>query len=484
VISVVSYAVRSPIELNIFNKRRRLKMSKLALNGGTPVRSAADKPLEEPWPETRPEDFEAVKRVFDSGEFLGIHHPEIEALEKELSEYFGVEYCLAMANGTSSLHAAVAAAGCQPGDEVIVPALTFLASASAVLHHVCIPVFADIDPNTFNIDPKSVESKITNRTRAIMAVDLHGLPADYDELRKIADKHNLVIIEDAAHAMGAVYKGRKAGNLADVAGTSLMPVKQLATCGEGGIFFTNRADFYNRASMVRSFGEVIQKGKARAYNAFTLGWNYRINPVQAAYLRSQLKRLDHYTELFSTNGNYLSDGLRELPGIIPPYIPEGSTHVYHMHRIKFDPVKAGLDVHPGRFAKAVEEAMAAEGLTLRLYQNAPIPGQAMFRLKEGFGNGIPWSLTGANDINYDVEDYPVTLEVLETTRCIGKNGSAGTWYFRNRDTMDLYLEGFRKLWDNLDELAAYANRMEYKPPWSILAPSTRGTWVVVSPTKQ
>jgi dTDP-4-amino-4,6-dideoxygalactose transaminase len=378
----------------------------------------------------------------------------------------------------------VAASGCQPGDEVIVPALTFLASASAVLHHVCIPVFADIDPDTFNIDPKSVESKITDRTRAIMAVDLHGLPADYASLREIADRHHLTIIEDAAHAMGALYHGKKAGTLADVAGTSLMPVKQLATCGEGGIFFTDKAEFYNRASMVRSFGEIIQKDKARAYNAYTLGWNYRMNPIMAAYLRSQLKRLDIHTEQFMSNGLHLSAGLLELPGIIPPYVPEGSTHVYHMFRFKLDPQAAGLDVDPGRFAKAVEDAMAAEGATLRLYQNAPIPGQAMFRTKEGFGKGIPWTLPGANEINYDVEDYPVTLKVLETTRCIGKNGSAGPWYFRSRHTMDVYLEAFRKLWEHLDELAVYAKSMDYKAPWSILAPSTRGTWVVLTPTQE
>ena len=459
-------------------------MSKLALFGGTPIFTPKDKPLEDLWPETRPEDMEAVQKVFESGQFLGIHHPEIEALEKEIADYFDVDYVLAMGSGTASLHAAVAAAGVKPGDEVIVPALTFLASASAILHHVCIPVFADIDPNTFNIDPSSAESKITNRTRAIMAVDLHGLPADYDALRKIADKHNLVIIEDAAHATGATYKGKKAGGLADVAGTSLMPVKQLATCGEGGIFFTDRADYYNRASMVRSFGEVIQKDKPRAYNAYTLGWNYRINPIQAAYVRNQLKRLDYYIGQFIANGSYLSEGLGKLPGIIPPYVPEGSTHVYHMYRMKFNPKAAGLDISAGRFARTVDDAMEAEGMPLRLYQNAPIPGQAMFRLKEGFGDGVPWSLPGTNPINYDVEDYPVTLEVLETTRCIGKNGSAGPWYFRNRQTMDLYLEAFNKIWENLDELASYSQKVDYTPPWTTLAPSTRGTWVVVAPNSQ
>lgn len=454
-------------------------MSKLALLGGAPIRSS-EKPLEDQWPQTLPEDMQAVQQVFESGQFVGLHNAVVENLEEEFAAYIGSQYGLALGTGTASLHACVAAAGCQPGDEIIVPALTFLASASAVLHQVCIPVFADIDPRTFNIDPASVEEKITPRTRAVMAVDLHGLPADYDALRAVARKHNLVIIGDAAHAMGAEYKGRKVGSLADVTGTSIMPVKQFPTCGEGGMFTTDQIDFYNRASLVRMFGEVIQKDTARAYNAYTLGWNYRMNPVQAAYARSQLKRLDKNSALFSANGAYLSQGLAGLPGILPPYIPPGSTHVYHMYRMRFDPQAAGLDLSAGRFTKAVEDAMAAEGLPLRLYQNAPVPGQMMFRLKEGFGNGVPWSLPGARDVTYDIEEYPVTLEVLETTRCIGKAGSSGPNYFLNRATMDLYLDGFRKVWENLPELARYANKMEYQPPWAILAPSTRGNWTVLT----
>ncbi|MCK4898004.1 MAG: aminotransferase class I/II-fold pyridoxal phosphate-dependent enzyme, partial [Anaerolineales bacterium] len=248
-------------------------MSKLALFGG-PQLLPSDFALEDPWPETLPEDLEVVQRVFESGEFTGLHNEQVAALEKEFATYTGARYALALGTGTASLHAAVAAAGCQPGDEVIVPALTFLASATAVLHHITIPVFADIDPRTYNIDPASVEEKISPRTRAIMAVDMHGLPADYDALRTIAKKHNLVLLGDAAHAVGAYYKGLKVGNLADITGTSIMPAKQLATCGEGGLFTTNQIDHYNRASMVRMFGEVIRKGEERAYNAYTLGWNY------------------------------------------------------------------------------------------------------------------------------------------------------------------------------------------------------------------
>ena len=131
----------------------------------------------------------------------------------------------------------------------------------------------------------------------------------------------------------------------------------------------------------------------------------------------------------------------------------------------------------------VPRGLAAENLPLRFYQNAPVPGQAIFRRKEGYGRGVPWSLPWANEVQYDIEDYPVTLEVLEATRCIGRSGSSGPWYFRNQKTMDLYLEGFRKVWENLDELAAYAVGMDYQPPWSILAPSTVGTWVEVSPSR-
>lgn len=455
-------------------------MSQLALFGGKPLFNP-DQLREDPWPETLPQDMAAVQEVFSSGAFTGLHNEQVEKLEGEYASYTGAKYALALGTGTASLHAAVAAAGCKPGDEVIVPALTFLASASAVLHHVSIPVFADIDPQTYNIDPSSVEEKISPRTRAIMAVDMHGLPADYETLYEVARKHDLVLIADAAHAVGAEYQGKKVGNLADITGTSIMPAKQLATCGEGGLFTTNDANFYNRASMVRLFGEVIKPGEERAYNAYTLGWNYRLNPIQAAYGRSQLERLPSYSRTFSENGNFLASKLRQLPGIIPPYIPNGSTHVYHMFRIRFDPSELGYDVHYGRFTHAVDQAMLAEGLPLRFYQYLPVPGQMVFRLKQGFGDGVPWTLPGAHSVKYDIEDYPITLDVLENTRCIGRSGTSGPNYFRNRMTMEAYVRGFNKVWDHLNELVTYAQDLDYQVPWSNIALSTRGEWTVMAP---
>jgi dTDP-4-amino-4,6-dideoxygalactose transaminase len=316
-----------------------------------------------------------------------------------------------------------------------------------------------------------------------MAVDMHGLPADYDSLLKIAKKHGLVLISDAAHSVGAEYNGKKVGNLADITGTSIMQAKQLATCGEGGLFTTNKVEYYNRASMVRLFGEVIRKGEERAYNAYTLGWNYRLNPVQAAYARSQLKRLGANTQAFSSNGDFLAKALGELPGVDPPFIPRNSTHVYHMFRIRFDPRQLGYEIQPGRFSEAVSAAMAAEGLPLRFYQFLPVPGQSVFRHKQGFGHGIPWSLPDAQPVDYNIEAYPVTLEVLESTRCVGRSGTSGPNYFRNRTTMKAYINGFQKLWENLDSIVDYAHMLDYQPPWSRIALSTRGDWVDIYPNQ-
>jgi perosamine synthetase len=277
------------------------------------------------------EDEDALMRVIKSRDFWGKENAEVKALEEEYARYTGMKYCLAVNSGTASLHACVAGIGVEAGDEVIVPSLTFLASATAVLHHNAIPVFVDIDPRTFNIDPGKIEQKITGKTRAIMPVDYHGLPADYDEIRAVAKKHGLLVIEDGAQAGGASYKGRKVGTLGDVCGASIMPLKPFPSGGEGGLFTTNNETYRDMADMVRMFGEIVSKDKEREYNAFTMGWNYRITPFSAAMARSQLKRLDGYLDTRREKAAYISKGLSQLAGIVPPYVPNDRTHSYYIY---------------------------------------------------------------------------------------------------------------------------------------------------------
>src|SRR5262245_18879456 len=204
----------------------------LALHGGDPV--VPPGAIEERWPLVTEGDVEAVAETLRSGNLSWINNTAVPALERAWADYVGTRFCIALNSGTAALHAAVAAAGVEPGDEVLVPALTFLASASAVIHHQGLPVFVDVDPRTYNLDPGELAAKITGRTRAIVVVHLHGLPADMDPILEIARRRGIKVIEDVAQAPGATYKGRKTGALGDLAAFSIMAGKNLPTAGEGG----------------------------------------------------------------------------------------------------------------------------------------------------------------------------------------------------------------------------------------------------------
>ena len=204
---------------------------KLAIDGGKPV---VDVSAIKPWPVLDERDRRAVLRVFENGYLCGSDAPEAMALEKEWGEYIGRKHCLTTSSGTAALHMALAALKIGPGDEVIVPAYTFLASASCVLHAGAVPVFVDIDRNTYNIDPEKIEEKITERTKAVIPVHLHGLACEMDRIMEVARKRNLFIIEDACQAHGAEYRGKKAGSFGDLAAFSLNSSKNHAG-GEGGL---------------------------------------------------------------------------------------------------------------------------------------------------------------------------------------------------------------------------------------------------------
>jgi len=434
----------------------------LALHGGTPV--VAPGAIEERWPLVEEEDIAAVVDTLRSGRLSWVNNAAVPALEKAWAEYVGTRFCLAFNSGTAALHAAVAAAGVEPGDEVLVPALTFLASASAVIHHQGIPVFVDVDPRTFTLDPARLEERITDRTRAVIAVHLHGLPADMDPILAIAHRRGLKVIEDTCQAPGALYKGKKAGALGDMAAYSIMAGKNLPTAGEGGLFTTGDPQLREAADMVKMFGEKVRPDAVREYNALTLGWNYRFSSLLAAFTLSQLQRLDAYTARVREGAERLSRGMAEIPGLVPPYVPEDRTHVYHHFRFRVDPEAAGVDLPVGVFRKAVQDAMEAEGVPLIEYQNRPVPGQLLFAERRGYGKGCPWSCAHASrEIVYDMYDYPQTLDVIRGTLLVGHRLCMAS--FMEPQNVDFYLAAFQKVFSHPDEIADYARGLSYREPW-------------------
>ena len=230
-------------------------MSRLAIHGGKITNAEGHVK----WPLITERDKEFVMKAVEEGILWGVFAPQVKGLEKEWGEYVGTKHCLSCNSGTAGLHMAVAAAGIGPGDEVITPSLTFVASAMCALQANAIPVFVDVDPRTFCMDPKLIEAKITEKTKAIIPVDLHGITADMDEINAIAKKHHLVVIADACQSHGATYKGRKAGTLADMSVFSLNGLKNLPGA-DGGLFNTDSDEYNEKANQLRIFGERVSKG--------------------------------------------------------------------------------------------------------------------------------------------------------------------------------------------------------------------------------
>ena len=426
-------------------------IEKLVINGGP---KAVPDGFIKPWPWIAEEDKKAVLDVLSRDLSHDDSYP-IPELQEEWANYVGVKHSLATNSGTSALHMAVAAAGVGSGDEVIVPAYTFLASASCVLHHNGVPVFVDVNPDTYNIDPSKIKERISEKTKAIVAVHIHGLPADMDEVNAIAEEYGLVVIEDACQAHGAEYKGKKVGSIGDMAAFSLNRSKNLQAL-EGGLFATDSDEYLERAEMIRQFGEIILPGKVREYNAYEMGWMYRTNEITAALARSQLRRLDEFNAVRIRNCEYLSRRLAKTEGVEPPYVPGDRKHVYWFYPIKFKPADLDVEVHPRKFRMAMEKALSAEGIPIGQWQRMPVPAQTLFKLREGYGRGCPWSCQYARKgIEYKAEDYPQTLSMLdETTFVRGFTPPNGL------ELMDCFIQAFEKVISNLESVIEIARSMD------------------------
>lgn len=283
------------------------------------------------------DDIQAVVDVLQS-DFLTTG-PKIAEFEQTVADYVGAKYAVAISNGTSALHAACFAAGIGPGDEVITTPLTFAASANCVLYCGGTPVFADVDPKTYNIDPEDIRRKITDRTKAIIAVHLAGQPCDMDAIHSIAREHGLIVIEDGAHALGSVYKGKKVGSKSDMTTFSFHPVKPITT-GEGGMIVTDNEDFYKKMILFRSHGitrddsMMTRNDGPWFYQQFDLGYNYRITDIQCALGCSQMKKLDRFLARRKEIVARYNEALADCDNIITPYQLSDTESGWHLYIVQ------------------------------------------------------------------------------------------------------------------------------------------------------
>lgn len=283
------------------------------------------------------DDIQAVVDVLKS-DFLTTG-PKIAEFEQTVADYVGAKYAVAISNGTSALHAACFVAGIGPGDEVITTPLTFAASANCVLYCGGTPVFADVDPKTYNIDPEDIRRKITDRTKAIIAVHLAGQPCDMDAIHSIAHEYGLIVIEDGAHALGSVYKGKKVGSLSDMTTFSFHPVKPITT-GEGGMIVTDNEEFYKKMALFRSHGitrddsMMTRNDGPWFYQQFDLGYNYRITDIQCALGCSQMKKLDRFLARRKEIVARYNEAFADCDNIITPYQLSDTESGWHLYIVQ------------------------------------------------------------------------------------------------------------------------------------------------------
>lgn len=435
----------------------------LALLGGKPALAKDSHRL---WPIVTDDERRAVARVLDRGILSGPFAPESMALEEEFARFVGARHCILTHCGTSALLVALAGAGVRAGDEVIVPAYSFVATPLSVAQLGAVPVFADIDEATGCIDPIAAEAAITERTRAIMPVHTHGCAADMESLLDIARRRGLVVVEDAAQAHGATCGGKPVGALGASGGFSLQSSKNLGA-GEGGLMVTNDADIAEAASSVRNFGQDLARAESsdfdprhpldgiRALDTRRMGSMYRGNEMMAAFARTQLARLPERTELCQRNADRLARALGELPGVTPPRTPSGRTSVHHKFRVRLDPERAGLSLSPARLRDVMIRALRAEGLEVVLWQSAPLPAQTLFQRRDE-RDGFPHAPDGGTDlsVNYDPARYPRTSALLAGSLLLFSQSFP--LIAQTDEVVDRYAEAFRRVWQHRERLVQWA----------------------------
>lgn len=398
---------------------------KLALFGGKPVRR---KPFPA-WPIFGKPEEARLLRALRSGKWGRLHGKQVEEFEKEFAAMHGCKHAIAVVNGTVSLRIALLAAGIRADDEVIVPPYTFVSTATAVIEANAVPVFADIDLATFNIDPKAVEAAITPRTRAIIPVHFAGQMADMASIMRIARKHKLTVIEDAAHAHAAKSGGKMAGSAGDFGSFSFQSSKNL-TSGEGGIITTNDDEMAASCRSIHSCGRV--EGGVW-YEHHVIAGNYRLGEFQGAVLNAQLARLEEQTKRRDENGQYLASRLSKLPGIFPQKRPvDCERHAHHLFMARVDSKR-----------DSVVEALRAEGIPCSGGYGFSLTQQPLFRNK-AFGPYLPKS---RSRLNFAKSRVPNSDRICREIIWLEQSMFLGT-----RRDMDDIANGFEKVWEQREAL--------------------------------
>lgn len=420
----------------------------LAILGGSPA-------ISRPFPHYNPygrEEVEAATAVIESGvlsKFIGAEHQDflggakVREFERAWEKHFKVPFAVSVNSATSGLIAAVGALGIEPGDEVIVTPWSMSATATCILEWNAIPVFADIEPQTFNLDPLSIERCITPRTRAIIVSDIFGHAADLDAIMALARRHNLKVIEDAAQSPNARYHDRYVGTVADIGVFSLNYHKHIHT-GEGGLAVTHDAALAERMQLIRNHAEAVAGGREIPNLTNLIGFNFRLGEIEAAMGLVQLGKLANLAAQKSTAGSRLSASLTGLQGLRTPVVRPGCTHVYYVYPLVIDPKITGVS------RAQMAAALRAEGVPGISEGYVNIHRLPAYQKRIAYGSrGFPWTMAGhESQVRYDHGICPVAEQLHDATMM----GLAFCLHNFTSDEVDLVVAAFHKVWAQLDKL--------------------------------
>lgn len=414
-------------------------MAELAINGGKPVVSEG---LKIKWPIFDDADKKALIEVFESGKWCSVKQPEgkVAQVEKEFARFIGTKYAMAVPNGTDALILAFKACGIGAGDEVIVPAVSFISSASAVILANAVPIFVDIDPETYQISPKAMEEAITDRTRAIETVHYGGYPADMDRIIEIAQRHNLLVIEDAAEAHGSEWRGKKIGSIGNMGCFSFQMGKPL-TCGEGGAV---TYDDESLAISCYSYARLGRRPGGEEYVHHIPAGNFRMSEFLGAILLTQLQRLKEQVETRHKNGKYFAKELEKIEGISTlKKDPRITKRSYYFYFLKYDSSKWN-NIHRDRFMQALK----AEGVPCSTAHNDPLYKNPAFQDMVFGNNGCPVTCSFyGKKIDYSRVHCPEAERIYRSEIvALGKD------FLMERENVDRILEAIHKIRDNVEEL--------------------------------